>query len=199
MIREEISMNIVFTQTNYVLKQQGLSISGKYCLYGQNDEPLLYVEEKVKWIPPSTTVHAYADEKKKQEVLTLKDRPDDTDMDVIDAESGQKIGGIVTSADDLSEFIKDAWAITDADDKLIGKVAEISTEQSVLREVTGNELPQKLDIKVGETVVGELRQKVKMIGYELMIDFSMDVTHNLDRRLGIAVAIHIALHHGKEG
>jgi uncharacterized protein YxjI len=199
MIREEISMNIVFTQTNYVLKQQGLSISGKYCLYGQNDEPLLYVEEKVKWIPPSTTVHAYADEKKKQEVLTLKDRPDDTDMDVIDAESGQKIGGIVTSADDLSEFIKDAWAITDADDKLIGKVAEISTGQSVLREVTGNELPQKLDIKVGETVVGELRQKVKMIGYELMIDFSMDVTHNLDRRLGIAVAIHIALHHGKEG
>jgi hypothetical protein len=196
---EEISMNAIFSQTGYVLKQQGLAISGKYCLYDQNDNPLLYIEEKVKWIPPSTTVHAYADEKKKQEILTIKDRPDDTDMDVTDAESGQKIGSISTSADDMSEFIKDAWAITDAEDKPIAKVAEISTGQSLLREVTGNELPQKLDIKVGETVVGELRQKVKMVGYALNIDFSMDVLHALDRRLGIAAAIHVALHHGKEG
>jgi hypothetical protein len=191
-------MNIIFSQTNYVLKQQGLAISGKYCLYDQNDNPLLYIEEKVKWIPPSTAVHAYADEKKVQEILTIKDRPDDTDMDVIDAESGQKIGRIGATADDLSEFIKDAWSIMDGDDKPIGKVAEISTGQSVLREVTGNELPQKLDIVVGETVVGELRQKVKMIGYELMIDFSMDTSHVLDRRLGIAAAFHVALHHGKE-
>jgi hypothetical protein len=192
-------MNIVFSQTNYVIKQQGLAISGKYCLYDPNNNPLLYVEEKIKWIPPSTTIHAYADEKKKQEILTIKDRPESIDMDVIDAESAQKIGGIGTTADDLSEIIKDAWAITDADDKPIGKVAEISTGQSLLREATGNELPQKLDIKVGETVVAELRQKVKMIGYELNIDFSMDINHLLDRRLGIAAAIHVALHHGKEG
>jgi len=78
-------------------------------------------------------------------------------------------------------------------------VAEISTGLSVLREALDNELPQKLDIKVGEIVVGELRQKVKMTGYELMIDFSMDILHALDRRLGIAAAIHVALHHGKEG
>jgi len=198
-IGEDTFMNIVFSHPNYVIKQQGLAISGKYCLYDQNNNPLLYVEEKVKWIPLSTTVHAYADEKKTKEVLSMMDRPEDSDMDVIDAVSGQKIGGIKYTVDNLSEFIKDAWAITDADDKPLGKVAEISTGQSLLREATGNELPQKLDIKVGETVVGELRQKVKMIGYELNIDFSMDTVHLLDRRLGIAAAIHVALHHGKEG
>jgi hypothetical protein len=48
-IGEEISMNIVFMLTNYVLKQQGLAISGKYCLYDQNDNPLLYIEEKVNF------------------------------------------------------------------------------------------------------------------------------------------------------
>jgi hypothetical protein len=193
-------MNIIFSQTNYVLKQQGLAISGKYCLYDQNENPLLYIEEKVKWFPPSTAVHVYADEKKNQEVLTMQDsESEDVDMDVIDAESGQKIGGIGITVDDLSEIIKDAWMITDADDKPIGKIAEISTGQSVLRELSGNELPQKLDIKVGETLVAELRQKVKMIGYELAIDFSMDINHILDRRLGIAAAIHAALHHGKEG
>lgn len=193
-------MNIVFSQTNYVLKQQGLAISGKYCLYDQNDNPLLYIEEKVKWIPPSTTVHVYTDEKKTKEILTLKDSLSEyVEMDVIDAESGKKIGGIGITADDLSEFIKDAWSITDADDKPIGKLAEKSTGQSVLRELMDNELPQQLDIKVGETLVAELRQKVKMIGYELMIDFSMDIVHILDRRLGIAAAIHTALHNGKEG
>ncbi len=119
-------------------------------------------------------------------------------MDVIDAESGQKIGGINIAVDDLSEIIKDAWSITNADDKLIGKMAEVSTGQSLLREMADNELPQKLDIKVGETVVGELRQKVKMIGYELNIDFSMDTARLLDRRLGVAAAVHVALHHGKE-
>lgn len=193
-------MNDVFSQTGYVLKQQGLSIGGKYRLHSlQNDEPLLYIEEKVKWIPPSTAIHVYADEKKTKEVLTLKDSSSEgVEMDVIDAESGQKIGGIGTSADDLSEVIKDAWAITDVDDKPIGKVAEISTGQSVLRGLTEKALPQKLDIKVGETLVAELRQKVKMAGYELTIDFSMDVLHTLDRRLGIAAAIFAAYHQAKE-
>lgn len=192
-------MNAVFSQTGYVLKQQGLSIAGKYRLHGlQNDEPLLYIEEKVKWIPPSTTVHVYLDEKKKQEILTIKDRPDDADRDVIDAESGLKIGIIRTSTDDLSEVIKDAWLITNANDQPIAKVFEKSTSQAVLREMMGNELPQQLDIKAGETLVGELRQKVKMVKYELAIDFSMDIAHILDRRLGIAAAIFVALHQASE-
>jgi hypothetical protein len=194
-------MNIVFSQTEYVLKQQGLSIGGKYKLFGlQNDEPLLYIEEKIKWIPPATTVHAYADEKKTQEILTFKDsESEDIDMDVIDAVSGQKIGGIGTAVDNLAEFIKDAWAITDADNKPIGKVFEKSTGQSVLREMLDNELPQQMNITVGETLVGELRQKAKMLGYELAIDFSLDTTRLLDRRLGIAAAIYVALHQGKGG
>jgi hypothetical protein len=192
-------MNSVFSHTKYVIKQQGLAIGGKYGLYDESGDPLLYVEEKVKWIPPSTTVHMYADEKKTREILTMKDRPENSDMDVIDAESGQKIGGIITSADNLTEVVMDAWEITDADDKLIGKVTEISLGQSMLRDLADNELPQKLDIKIGEAVVGELRQKVKIIGYELNVDFSMDTSNLLDRRLGIAAAIHAALHHGKEG
>lgn len=53
-------------------------------------------------------------------------------------------------------------------------------------------------ITLGENLVGELRQKSKMIGYELTIDFSMDTTHLLDRRLGLAAAIFVARHQGLE-
>jgi hypothetical protein len=193
-------MHAVFSQTGYVLKQQGLSIGGKYQLFGlESDEPLLFIEEKTKWLPPSTTTHAYTDERKKQEILTLKDSPsDDVDTDVIDAESGQKIGGLGMSAENVSEIFKDAWLITDAADQPIGKVFEKSAGRSVLREALGNELTQQLDMTVGDTLVGTLRQKSKMVGYELAVDFSMDITHLLDRRLGIAAAIFVALHHGKE-
>lgn len=193
-------MNSVFLLTGYRLKQQGLSIGGKYQVFdSQNDVPLLYVEEKTKWLPPATSIHVYLDEKKKQEILTLKDsQSEDVEMDIIDTESGQKIGGIGVAADSLSDFVKDAWSITDADDKPIGRVFEKSTGQAVLRELISSELPQQLNITVGETPVGELRQKVKMVGYELEIDFSMDVTHNLDRRLGLAAAIYVAYHHGNE-
>lgn len=193
-------MHTVFSLNGYVLKRQGLSIGGKYRLFSpDNDTPLLFIEEQTKWIPLMTIVHVYADEKKKQELLKLQtSKIDDVDMDVIDAESGQKIGGFGTAVDDLSEIIKDAWTITDADDKPIGKVFEKSAGQAVLRSALDHALPQKLDITVGETQVGELRQKSKMIGYELSIDFSMAPAGLLDRRLGLAAAIFVARHQGIE-
>jgi hypothetical protein len=193
-------MQAILTQTGYVLKRQGLSIGGKYRLCDPRDDtPLLFIEEKTRWLPPSTTIHVYADEKKKREVLTLKDSPaEGIDTDIFDPASGQKIGAIGTSVDTAGEIFKDAWHILDAADKPIGKVFEKSAGRSALREMLNNELPQQLDLAIGETSVGTLRQKVKPLGYELKIDFSMDTAHLLDRKLGIAVAIFVAFHQGKE-
>ena len=141
-------MNAIFLQSGYVLKRQGLAIAAKYRLTGLQGEPLLFIEEKIKWIPPSTSVHMYADEKKTREVLTFKDgKSADVGTDIFDAESGQKIGGIGTTADNLAEFIKDAWVIVDAEDKPVAKVAERSTGQSIARELLSHDLPQQLDIK----------------------------------------------------
>jgi hypothetical protein len=160
---------------------------------------LLYVEEKMKWLPPSNTIHVYLDDKKTMEVLTLKDSDsEDIEKEIFDPETREKIGGIAVSADTVKEFVSDAWAITDANDNPIAKVGEISTGQALVREFISNELLQKLDIKVGDTLVGELRQKTKMLGYEMTIDFSMDIAHGLDRRLGLAAAIFIAFHQGNE-
>ncbi len=193
-------MHTVFSQPKYLLKRQGLAIMGKYCLYGlQNDTPLLLIEEKSQWIPPEVATHVYLDEQKKQEILTL--RQSDGKLfhtEVIDAETKQKIGGLGMAADTVSEIVKDAWHITDTDDQPIGKVFEKSVGQSLVRQMLGSDVPQQMNITVGDTLVAELRQKVKMMGYELSIDFSMDAAHLLDRRLGIAAAIYIALHQAKE-
>lgn len=194
-------MNHLLEQTEFLLKRQGLAISGKYKLFDKEGKTcILYVEEKSKWIPPSITYHVYSDEKKTREVLTLKDRPDDPseDMDVFDAQSGEKIGSLVSDADSFSEIFKDVWAIVDAEGKTRGKVFEKSLSKSLPREMITHDLPQQMDIKVGEIEVGELRQKVKPISYELVIDLSKDVSGLLDHRMAVAAAIMMAYHQGKE-
>jgi len=192
-------MDAIFSQPTYTLKRMGLSLGGKYkLLSSQTNELLLYIEEKTKWIPPSTVIHVYSDEKKSFELLTLKDSPrENIEIDIFDGQTGQKIGGIGMAADNLAEFVKDAWFIFDGEYKPIAKVAETSTARALLREIS-HDITQKLDITIGEEIVGELRQKVKMAAYELGIDFSMDPTNQLDRRLGIAAAVFVAYHQGRE-
>lgn len=192
-------MDAITSASCFSLKRLGLSLAGKYKLFdSQTNNLLLYIEEKSKWIPPSVAIHIYTDEKKTIELLTLKDSPKEgIEMDVIDAQSGQSIGAIGIAADDLAEFVKDAWSIYDPSGKPVAKVAETSTGRALLRELS-HDITQKLDITIAEEVVGELRQKVKVAGYELGVDFSMDTTNRLDRRLGIAAAVYVAYHQGME-
>lgn len=191
-------MSIIFSQPTYILKRQGLALAGKYQLFGeQDDTPLLYIEEKSKWLAGQKTIHAYADADKAREIIRLQtSESEDAEMDIIDAQSETLIGRIGLSVDDLAEIIKDAWEIIGADGKRIAKIFEKNIGQSVLREMMGNDLPQKIDITVGKTLAGELRQKVKMFSYELGIDFSMDSARLLDRRLGLAAALYVAYHQG---
>lgn len=194
-------MDQIFAENKYILKRKGLAIAGKYILFdAEGKKPLLFIEEKSKWFPPSITYRAYADEKKTREVLTLKDRPDDPseDMDVFDVQSGEKIGSLVSDADSLSEIFKDVWLIVDTEGKSQGKVYEKSLSKSLLRELVTHDLSQQMDIKVGDMEVGELRQKIKPISYELVIDLSKDVSGLLDHRLVVAAAIMMAYHQGKE-
>lgn len=194
-------MNQIFAENCFILKRKGLSIAGKYILFdAEGKKPLLYIEEKSKWFPPSITYNVYADDKKTRAVLTLKDRPDDPseDMDVFDAQSGEKIGSLVSDADSFSEIFKDVWKIINAAGKVQGKVYEKSLSKSLMRELVSHDLPQQMDIKVGDIEVGALRQKVKPISYELVIDLSKDVSGLLDHRLAVAAAILMAYHQGKE-
>jgi len=194
-------MSNIFSVSNYVLKREGLSIGGKYRIIDpQSKVALCFIEEKTKWIPPSKIIHIYSDEKKKNEVLTLKDRPSGSieDMDIFDSTNGQKIGSLVSDAESISEVFKDVWSILDAEENTIGKVYEKNLSKSLLRELVSKDIPQKMEIKIGDVQVGELRQKLKAVGYELEIDMSMDVSSLLDHRLGIAAGILIAYHQSNE-
>jgi len=197
----EENMNAAFLPSTFIIKRQGLSIGGKYKVFlVDGKDPILFVEEKSKWIPPSTIIHVYTDEKKSKEVLTLKDQlsSGSDGMDVFDTESGQQIGSLISEGETFSELFKDVWTFLDPEGKPYGKIYEKSLGKSLLREMVTHDLPQQMDIKVGEIEVGELRQKIKPISYELAVDLTKDVSALLDHRMAIAAAIVVARHQGNE-
>ncbi len=87
----------------------------------------------------------------------------------------------------------------DANENVVGKLFEDSIGLALLRRfLLGSWLPQNYDITFGETRVADLKQRFNLLRYELDIDFTMDIAHLLDRRLGVAAGILLAAIEGKQ-
>jgi hypothetical protein len=192
-------MQAALSDDMFVLKRYGRISGGKYRLYGlRQNRPLLYVEEEAADFPPVGLIHVYEDEEKKQEALTLVDSEAlGVEIEVTDAESGANVGRIALAVDDAGDFIADTWLITDGTGKPVGKVLQKVGRRPVARAAPDAEPLQALDITIGGALVGELREKANVVGYELSLDFHMDAAHLLDRRLGFAMAILAALSRGR--
>ena len=59
-------------------------------------------------------------------------------------------------------------------------------------------VPQNYDITVGTTRVADLKQNFNPFAYQLNLDFSMDINHLLDHRMGIAAGILLAAIEGRQ-
>jgi hypothetical protein len=187
-------MDSLFISDKFVIKRKGLSTS-KFRVCNPKGDLLFYVEEKIKWTSPfTTTISFFNDEKKTQEILSAQDggHEDYTSfLDVKDPATGQKIGGV---GGDWENFFEDAWAVVDAGNQVVCTLRESSTERALLSQLTDGLVSQKLDFLVDKEVVGELRQKSVLIGHQLLVDFSKDVTRRVDHRLGLVAAVVVAAH-----
>jgi hypothetical protein len=89
--------------------------------------------------------------------------------------------------------------VLDVNDQPLGSLIEDSMGYALLRRfLLGSLLPQNYDILFGGTRVADLRQKFNPFAYQMMVDFSMDTANRLDRRMGIAGAILLAVIEGKQ-
>jgi hypothetical protein len=190
-------MHQSFTDNNFIIKRKGIS-TDKFRIYSPQGELLFYVEEKIKWsVPFSVIIRFFRDEKKNQELLHAQDGKNGeyvNFLDVIDSASGEKIGGI---GGDWKNFFEDAWAIVGAGDKPVCNLREASTKRAILHELTDGLFPQKFHFLIEKERIAELRQKPVLIGSQLVVDFSLDVTGRLDHRLGLAAAVVVAAHQAK--
>ena len=99
----------------------------------------------------------------------------------------------------LRSLLRDEWEVLDENDNVKGLLFEDSIGLALLRRLLlGSWLPQNYDISFGSTRVADLKQNFNLFRYELNLDFSMDIVHTLDRRLGIAAGILLAAIEGKQ-
>jgi len=191
-------MNPIFQHPNYLLKRQGIALTGKFRVYDPLGNLVLFSEQKMFRLRED--IRVYSDENKTQEVLAIKARQIvdfSAAYDVVDAAYNQKVGTLRRKG--LSSILRDEWQVLDVNDNVVGKLFEDSVALALLRRLLlGSLLPQNYDMTFGETRVADLRQNFNLFRYELNLDFSMDTNRLLDRRIGIAAGILLAAVEGKQ-
>jgi uncharacterized protein YxjI len=191
-------LNPIFQFPSYLLRRQAIALTGKFRFYDPAGRMIMFSEQKMFRLRED--IRVYSDERKTQEVLSIKARQIidfSAAYDVVDAEMNQKVG--VLRRKGLRSILRDEWEVLDTNDHMIGNLFEDSVGLAMLRRLLlGSWLPQNYDITVGESRVADLKQRFNLYRYEMDLDFTMDAGRLLDRRLGIAAAILLAAVEGKE-
>ncbi len=191
-------MSTAFQYNQYLLKRQVFALAGKFRFYEPGGKLVLFSEQKMFKLRED--IRVFSDESKSQEVLMIKARQFidfSAAYDVVDSATGQKIGALRRKG--LASMLRDEWEILDVSDNVIGKLFEDSMGLALIRRFLSNLVPQNYDITMGADRVADLKQNFNPFTYELNLDFSMDINHRLDRRLGIAAGILLAAVEGRQG
>lgn len=191
-------MNPIFQHPHYMLQRQVFALTGKFRLFDPMNNLVMFSEQKMfRW---REDIRVYSDETKTREVLSIQARQIvdfSAAYDVVDTEMNQKVGALRRKG--WRSLLRDEWEVLDANDNVKGLLFEDSMGLAMLRRLLlGSWLPQNYDITFGESRVADLKQNFNLFRYELNLDFSMDVSHMLDRRLGIAAGILLAAVEGKQ-
>ncbi|NJC95918.1 MAG: hypothetical protein C3F07_16425 [Anaerolineales bacterium] len=191
-------MNPIFQFPSYLLKRQVFALTGRFRFYDPNGNQVMFSEQKMFKLRED--IRVYSDENKTQEVLSIKARQIidfSAAYDVVDTAYNQKIG--VLRRKGWSSMLRDEWQVLDANEDQIGVLFEDSMGMALLRRfLLGSLLPQNYDITLGGARVADLKQNFNLFRYELNLDFTMDPSQKLDRRLGIAAGILLAAVEGRQ-
>ncbi len=191
-------MHPAFQYHQYLLKRQVFALTGKLRFYNPQEQLVLFSEQKMFKLRED--IRLYADEQKSQEVLAIQARQIidfSAAYDVIESATGQKVGALRRKG--FKSLLRDEWEVLDPNDQVIGMLFEDNMTLAMLRRLLlGAWLPQDYDLTLGGQRVADLKQRFNLFRYEMDIDFSMDNTGRLDRRLGLAAAVLIAIIEGRQ-
>lgn len=190
-------MNPVFQQNQFLLKRQVFALTGKFRFYDPNGNLVLFSEQKMFKLRED--IRVFSDESKTQEVLMIKARQImdfSAAYDVVDSAAGQKVGALRRKG--LASILRDEWEVLDVSDNVIGKLFEDSMGLALIRRFLTGLIPQNYDITIGTERVADLKQAFNPFAYQLTLDFSMDLSQRLDRRVGVAAGILLAAIEGKQ-
>jgi hypothetical protein len=190
-------MHSAFQYDQYLVKKQAIALTGKIRIYAPDGSLKLFSEQKMFKLRED--IRVFSDESKTVEILAIKARQIidfSAAYDVVDAAEG-KVGALRRKG--LRSLLRDEWEVLDNQDQVIAIITEDSVGLAVLRRlVLGSLLPQNYDMLIGSDRVVDLKQRFNLFRYEMDVDFTMDAGHRVDRRIGLAAAILLAIVEGKQ-
>lgn len=191
-------MHSAFQYETYLLKRQIIALTGKLRLYSPDGRLVMFSQQKIFKLREDFRV--YSDESRSEELLLIQARQIidfSAAYDVHDSLENKRIGTIRRRG--WQSLARDEWSILDANEQPIATLHEDTLQYALLRRLLlGSLLPQDYDIMMGETYVADLKQRFNLFRYELDLDFKRDRANRLDRRLGIAAGVLLAIVEGKQ-
>jgi hypothetical protein len=191
-------MHTAFQFDHYYLRRQVMALTGKIRLYTSDGQLVLYCHQKMFRLKED--IRAYTDETCSQELLFIQARSIidfSAAYDVFDSFQGTKVG--VLRRKGWRSLMRDEWEVLNAEDQPLGVLWEDNPGRALIRRLfAGRLLPQDYDLLINEKRVADMRQRFNLFRYEMDIDFGMDTDRLLDRRLGIAAAILLAIIEGRQ-
>ena len=187
-----------FGQSRYVIRRKFFKIFGNaFHIYDEAGQVAFY--SKMKAFKLKEDLRVFTGEDMREEVLTIKARSIldiSATYDVTDAVTGEKLGALRRKG--LKSILRDEWLILNARDEEVGLIQEDSMMLALVRRLLSNLVPQTFTAQVGNEPVFTFRQHFNPFIQRISLDFSMDRSGRLDRRLGVATAVLLCAIEGRQ-
>ncbi|MCH2149615.1 MAG: hypothetical protein MK095_09295 [Phycisphaerales bacterium] len=180
-----------FSESQYTIRQKVFKFLGRaFHIYNQDGECKFYSKQKAFKLKED--IRIYSDETKSKELLVIKARnviDFGATYDVIDPNRDNEAVGSLRRKG-MKSIVVDEWLILDAAGEEIGKIKEDNIGLAILRRlVVGWLLPQVYTGSCGDDTTCTFTRNFNPFVSKIRLDFSMDQSGQLDRRLGLSAAI----------
>ncbi len=183
----------------YLVRRKVFTLAGG-AFHFYDGEGRLVLYSKLKAFKLKEDIRLFTGEDMREELLAIRARKVldiSATYDVTDSRTGERVGAIQRKG--MRSLLRDEWILRNAADQEIGLVREDSMGLALLRRFLTNLVPQRFDIQVMGQKVATVRQNFNPFVLKLTVDFTLDPTGLLDRRLGLAAVLLLCAVEGRQG
>lgn len=187
-----------FSHTTYLIRKRVLTLAGgKFEIFDPTGNVVLF--SKMKAFKLKEDIRLYTGEDMTTELFSIQARTImdfSAAYDVVESATGRKLGALRRKG--LKSMFRDEWLILDVYDNEIGLIREENAFLAIVRRFLTNLVPQSYTVELSGALVAEFKQNFNPFVTKLTLDFSPDIQHRFDRRLGIAAGVLLCAIEGKQ-
>lgn len=186
-----------YDHPKYLLKRAFFAVAPTIRVFDQGGNLCFFAKAKVFRLRED--IRVFSDESATQELFAIKARnivDFSAAYDVIDSTTNERVG--VLTRKGWTSIVRDTWKVRNSADIEVGEITEDNMTLALVRRFLSNLVPQGYDMTLGGVKVADFQQRFNPFVYHLDVDFTLDPQGSLDRRIGIAAVVLLAIVEGRQ-